>query len=140
MIRSILTMVVVAVATFVPDALAQRQPVPIVERENLPALAASGAALTPEAIAAAITRGAENGKIKWIVSRAGADRLTATYNVRTHSISVNIVFTEKTYSVFYSSSINMKYGVENGVKVIHPFYNRWVDELVQAIGAEFRKL
>jgi hypothetical protein len=34
----------------------------------------------------------------------------------------------------------MKYGIENGKPVIHPFYNDWVDQLVRAIDAEVKKL
>jgi hypothetical protein len=42
--------------------------------------------------------------------------------------------------VKYADSVNMNYRVEGGTPVIHPSYNQWVDQLIQAIGGELRKL
>jgi len=44
------------------------------------------------------------------------------------------------YSVKYVSSVNMKYEVQSGTRVIHPFYNKYVEELIQSIRAELLKL
>jgi hypothetical protein len=59
--------------------------------------------------------------------------------VRNHTVIVDIVPGPDSYSVRYADSINMKYGVENGSPVIHPFYNKWVDELIDSIRVELKK-
>lgn len=121
-------------------ANAQRPPIPIIEHEKMQIATGSGAKLTAEAVAKAITVGAGAGKRVWSVSRLADNRLLATYPVRTHSISVNISYWDNAYSIQYATSVNMKYGVIDGVKVIHPFYNKWVEELKRSINAEFNRL
>ena len=56
-----------------------------------------------------------------------------------HTIVVNISVAADTYSVKYQSSINMNYAVVDGRPVIHPNYNKWVQTLVDGIGAELKK-
>ena len=124
---------------FATGASAQRQPVPIVDHENVQFTTGKGSALPIDSVKQIITTGAGAGKRVWTVSSLEGNRLLATYNVRTHSISVNISYTDKAYSIKYANSVNMKYEVLNGVKVIHPFYNRWVDELMSSIATEFSR-
>jgi hypothetical protein len=65
--------------------------------------------------------------------------LKGTYIVRQHTVVVHIVPGSNSYSVKYADSSNMKYGIEGGKPVIHPFYNDWVDQLVTAIDFELKK-
>jgi hypothetical protein len=53
---------------------------------------------------------------------------------------VNIEPTTTEYSVRYANSINMKYEAINGQPVIHPHYNKFVNELIQSIRIELLKL
>jgi len=51
--------------------------------------------------------------------------------------SVEIRHTAISDSIRYAGSQNMKFTDEDGVKLIHLFYNRWVDELRRTINAVF---
>ena len=124
-----------------PAAFAQRSAVPIIDRAAVSATTGSGKALSPEALGKAIISGGAAGARKWdVVPVADGKLLRGTYKVRAHMVAVEIVPGPGTYSIKYADSINMKYAVENGTPVIHPFYNRWVDELIESIRAELRKL
>jgi len=64
----------------------------------------------------------------------------ATLVVRNkHTVVADVTYTPEKYSVVYKSSINMKYDIQNGVPVIHPFYNDWAKKLVDAIRVECAK-
>jgi len=124
-----------------PAALAQRAPVPIIDRPAVSATTGSGKALSPEALGKAIVSGGAAGKRQWDVVPVGDGRsLRGTYRVRTHMVAVDIVPGQGTFSIKYADSADMKYAVEGGTPVIHPFYNRWVDELIESIRAELKKL
>jgi hypothetical protein len=132
------------IATFVmfaSAAHAQRTPVPIVNHENVVIVTGSGKAPGIAAIKKAIVTAGQAGKRKWTVAQAvDGSILQATYQVRTHTIVVDIAVQETSYSVRYASSIDMRYKVEEGIPVIHPFYNNWVDELMLSIRTELVKL
>lgn len=112
-----------------------RAPVPIVNHENVQVVRASGktsAADVEKAIrAAAVATGR-----KWAVTQPRPGMLVATYSVRTHTVVTEIQYSASTYSVRYKDSINMKYVPGEGAGSIHPFYNQWVDEFMQAIRVE----
>jgi hypothetical protein len=121
-------------------AEAQRLPVPIVNHENLLVAVSSKTAPTTDTVTQAIVNGAQARK--WTISRIpDSSKIHAKLFVnKKHTVVVEIENTATTYSVRYVSSIDMKYGVENGVPVIHPFYNRWVNELIESIRTELVKL
>ena len=50
------------------------------------------------------------------------DHIEATLNVRTHSLVVNIYYSDKEYTIIYKDSKNLKY---NGKK-IHSAYQKWI--------------
>jgi len=56
-----------------------------------------------------------------------------------HSIRVNVQCAANKYSVTYRDSENMPNKLRNGVGTIHPYYNRWVQELDSAIDLEVAK-
>lgn len=118
---------------------AQRAPVPIVDHPSVPAVTGSGKPASQEALKRAIIDGGAAGARKWAIVPHG-DGLRGTYKVRSHTVVVDIMPGKSSYSLKYADSINMKYGVEQGTPVIHPFYNRWVEELLEAIRVEMTKL
>lgn len=69
-------------------------------------------------ISSAIKRG-------WVVKKQTDSEIILGLNVRSHSAEVKIPYTEKNYSIIYTSSINLK--EKNGS--IHRNYNRWVNNL-----------
>lgn len=115
---------------------AQRLPVPIVNHDNVVVSRPATAAEVKQAI---VTAAGATGR-KWVVSEPSPGRLVATYHVRTHTVTTEIRYSGSSFSIAYADSINMKYGPgPDGKGVIHPFYNQWVNEFVQAIRLELAK-
>ena len=119
---------------------AARDTVPLVNYESVAVVTGSGKPASAAAVGVAISNAAASGKRVWQVTRTAADRLRATYEVRRHAVSVEIKYDAKAYSIHYAASDNMKYGEENGVQLIDPYYNSWVDELKGGISAQLGKL
>ncbi len=117
------------------QATAQRLPVPIENHENVVVQPASGKTLTAEQVKNAIVAASTATARKWSVSEAGPGHLVATYHVRTHTVIADIRYTGSQFSLTYKDSVNMKAG---GGK-IHPFYNAWSADFVQAIKLELSK-
>jgi hypothetical protein len=128
-----------AIVVFVPVVHA-RSTVPVMERENVSVVTGSGKPVNNEALKRAIINGGAAGARKWeVVAAPNGSSLRATYKVRNHTVIVDIVPGPASYTVKYADSINMKYAVENGSPTIHPFYNKWVDELIDSIQVELKK-
>jgi len=79
-----------------------------------------------------IAGGAERG---WSVVTSDPGRVRLKYDKHNgkHEVVVDITYDARGYQLRYVSSFNMKY--ENGPngQLIHPFYNKWVEGLMQAI-------
>jgi hypothetical protein len=118
---------------------AQRAPVPIIDHPNVPIATGSGKPAPIDAVKRAIVDGGAAGARKWVIVPHG-NGLRGTYKVRSHTVVVDIAARPDSFSLKYADSINMKYDLENGTPVIHPFYNRWVDELLESIRLEMSKL
>jgi hypothetical protein len=122
------------------QAGAQRAPVPIVNHENVLVQAPSGRSATADDVKKAIVAAASATGRKWVIAEQAPGHLVATYQVRTHTVSTDIRYSASQFSVAYKDSINMKYGPgSSGAGVIHPFYNQWVNEFIQAIRTELAK-
>lgn len=123
------------------QASAQRMPVAIVNHPNIAvALHADGRPATEEDVRKAILTAAQATGRKWTVAEPEPGHMVATYHVRTHTVVTDIDYTALQFSVFYKDSVNMKFGPgPDGKGVIHPFYNRWVDEFIQQIQLELGK-
>jgi len=116
-----------------------RTPVPIINHENLSVATTSGKTLQVDQVKQAIQAAA--GAKGWSVAFQADSRLLATLNVRNkHTIVVEIAYATDKYSLQYKDSTNMHFGDLNGSKVIHPYYNKWVQELKDAIRIELLKL
>jgi hypothetical protein len=136
-------------ALFAQSALAQRMPVPIVNYRNIP-LDASGASVRAERVEQAI-RNAASAK-GWKIAEEPGNKMLATLVVRNkHTVTVEIAYSGTRYSLLYRDSVNMKYDAEYiaprnaGIYAkprpsIHPFYNDWVRDLKEAIGAELSRV
>lgn len=61
----------------------------------------------------------------WIMSEAGPGVINATQNVRKHSVSIRINYSEKEYTINYVNSVNL---LASGGE-IHRAYNHWVNNL-----------
>ena len=141
MSRSIRALVVCAAVLAASAAQAQRSAVPIIDHPNVLAVTGSGKAVSQEALRQAIISGGASGVRKWSIVPAGDGKtLRGTYIVRVHTVVVDIVPGPGSYSLKYADSSNMKYAMEGGQPVIHPFYNDWVQQLMRAIDAEVKKL
>lgn len=131
-----------------------RAPVPLINYENIAIATTSGQPLQVEQVKQAITTAAASKA--WTVAYSTDGSLLATLVVRNkHTVVVKIDYDASKYSINYNDSKNMKYGIidvqativssnkdqsHNGQAEIHPFYNRWVKDLKDAIHAELLKL
>lgn len=117
-----------------------RTPVPVVDFPDQPVSTASGKALAADQVVQAVRSAAVARK--WVVTAAADGKLTASlsWNGNKHSISVLIACTADRYSIAYKDSDNMKYSPGDGQPLIHPYYNRFVGELNEAIRAELASL
>ncbi|MCK6264360.1 hypothetical protein KP803_13850 [Vibrio sp. ZSDE26] len=61
----------------------------------------------------------------WVINEVASAKLTATVNVRTHSATIEIPYSNKYYSIHYVESKNLK--ASDGS--IHRNYNRWINNL-----------
>lgn len=130
-----LILLFVAVVFSVP-ALA-RSTVPIVNHDKVTFSTASGKPIKVEQVKHAfITAGAKRG---WTFTPEGDNKLTGTLVVRTHTIVTTITYGSDHYSIAYKGSQNMKYDVKDGAPVIHPFYNKWVQTLINDVNVELSK-
>lgn len=113
-----------------------RSAIPIVNLENESIMAASGKALSLDDIARALRLAAP--KRGWLIEETGPGKAVGTLEVRgKHTIKVDIRYTEKAISFLYLDSVNMKYGKDaEGNPVIHPFYSKWVQNLLSDVRAE----
>lgn len=67
----------------------------------------------------------------WIIRKVKPGLAMGTLNLRTHKAVVEIPYSEKTFSIKYKSSLNLKYDAEKGL--IHKNYNSWIKNLENAI-------
>jgi hypothetical protein len=134
-----------------------RTPVPIINYDNISVATSSGKTLQLEQVKQSIQAAA--GAKAWSIAFQADGKLLATLNVRNkHVIVVEIAYSADKYSLRYKDSTNMKFGeasepqaaglsglspsrpIGPGTKVIHPYYNKWVAELKDAIRVELLKL
>jgi hypothetical protein len=163
-IASVAALVLISLTTMPATSLA-REPVPIVDYNDITVVTGNGKPVTADQIRTAITTAANN--LQWEVKKSpNQDLLSATLHVRNkHTVVVSIPYSVEKYSIRYESSVNMKYrpaGATASVNynaastvnysfagaaqttgtaaVIHPYYNRWVQELMKSINDELNKL
>lgn len=102
----------------------------IVNIDRAPIPEARSGELTTGEVGSAIFKAAK--AVKWQPHSKKTGHIVATRNYRTHQAAVDILYSPKSYSIRYRSSVNLKYDGSS----IHRTYNAWVSELTQAINAE----
>lgn len=136
--RVVLLMIVAAVAVSASPAFG-RTPVAVVNYFDQLVETASGARPTAAQVRDAIVRAGASKD--WALAKRADDQFLATRVIKgKHTIVTTISFTAEKYSVSYESSENMKFQVIDGIPYIHPNYNVWARELVEAIRLELSKL
>jgi hypothetical protein len=117
-----------------------RSSIPIVDHTDVQLNSANGKPLTLEQVKKALTlAGAEHA---WTFE-AGGDKnsLVGTLVVRNkHTAVVDIKIGASTVSVTYKNSANLNFKEENGQKLIHPGYNKWIQNFVSNIQKETSKM
>ena len=120
------------------SAAAALPPVPLQNHERIAVSVSDKTKLSLEAVKKAIVVGGAS-KGWWIVQESpGSVRLSV--NARQHSATIDVSYGLDAYSIKYVSSENLDYAVRDGVETIHPTYNRWLRNLIQAITAEFLRI
>ena len=116
-----------------------RAPEVIADLVDQKAVAASGKVLTADEVRQVVTAVAT--KRQWEVAPQADGKLLASLSWQNakHTIVVEIVCAAGSYSVSYRDSVNMNYLAQNGQRTIHPYYNRFVRELRDAINVELLK-
>lgn len=71
----------------------------------------------------------------WTVSKEDEDRLELHYDKQgKHQVTIAVQYDTAGYQISYLNSVNLDFAEANGVRKIHPNYNRWIRNLVQRIG------
>jgi hypothetical protein len=121
-------------------AVFARLPEPVVDLVDQEVATGSGKALSAKEIKRIISKAAQEKR--WIVSPSQDDKIKASLSWRNnkHTIMVEITCGANRYSIHYKDSINMNYAIQDGQPVIHPYYNRYVGQLRDAIRVEMLRI
>jgi hypothetical protein len=116
-----------------------RLPEPVVNLADQEVVAGSGKVLGVEEVERIIGKAAQEKK--WVVAPPQENKIRASLSWRNnkHTIMIEIACAAGRYSIGYRDSINMNYTVRDGRPMIHPYYNRYVGELRDAIRVEALK-
>jgi hypothetical protein len=117
-----------------------RSAVPIEDIKNATLIGPPGKTLSLEDVQTALYRaGLTKG---WTIQNTAPGQASGTLVVRNkHTVKVDITYTDKSLSITYKSSENMKYEVnDSGQPLIHPYYNKWIHELMRVVNLELAKL
>lgn len=136
LIKPLLLAVCLSVAA--SSALAARI-APVQNAQGVIAVQADGKAYETDKIKRAITAGAiERG---WVITGQSDGKIEASLDKGgKHQVVVDILYTDKNYSINYKSSVNLNETVKDGVTMVHPNYNRWVVYLTQSINASLARM
>lgn len=128
-----LPIVLTVLVSFTSLQALARNPVPVINYESVPVTDAAGALQTAAQVKQAIQKGA--AARQWTLQDQGPGRMLATLQVKgKHTVMTQINYADGRFSVVYNDSINMKYSPgPDGKGEIHPGYNKWVQELKEAI-------
>lgn len=71
----------------------------------------------------------------WVVSKEDDGRLELRYDKQgKHQVTISVQYDTTGYQISYLNSVNLDFVEANGVRKIHPNYNRWIRNLVLRIG------
>ncbi len=81
---------------------------------------------------------AAGARRSWTFKDAGPGKLIGTLVVRgRHTVEVEVTYSPERYSVVYKNSSNMNYSEQGSL--IHPNYNKWVGDLMNAVRSELSR-
>lgn len=70
----------------------------------------------------------------WVVSKEDDGRLELHYDKQgKHQVTIAVQYDTTGYQISYLNSVNLDFAEANGVRKIHPNYNRWIRNLIQRI-------
>jgi len=127
---------VAAVLLALAAGMAQaRSAVPLQQPERVLLAAPTGQALSQAQVRQAIVQGgAQHG---WTVAADTANTVQLRFAKEgKHVVVVDVTYDAGGFQIRYVSSVDMKYEQRGDVAVIHPFYNRWIDNLSRSITAQ----
>ena len=104
--------------------------VPIMNVDDAPVTTTAGKALSREQVRAAIVRA--GAALGWRITDESPNVVIGTLQLRTHTAVVEIPYSTSSYSIRYSSSVNLD---EKGGN-IHKNYNGWIQNLTRDINAQ----
>jgi hypothetical protein len=125
MLKKLLLIVMLAAVSM--SAEARRGPTALMDP---PALTVPQGATQVDVEKAIITAGISRD---WRVLDKKPGLITLQYAPREFSVNVTVSYDAQHISIAYSDSTNLEYGQEDGHPVIHPNYNRWVNNLAHDI-------
>lgn len=71
----------------------------------------------------------------WVVSKEDDGRLELRYDKQgKHQVTISVQYDTTGYQISYLNSVNLDFAEANGVRKIHPNYNRWIRNLMLRIG------
>lgn len=136
----VIKMALFLLAFVVSGAVFARAPEPVINVVDQPITITGGKKLTVDEVKQIISKVAQEKK--WVVAPMQNGNLVATLSWKSnkHVIAVEIVCDTDRFSITYRDSVNMNYAVTDSQPVIHPYYNRFVGELRDAIRVETMRM
>ena len=129
----------IAMSTLAAAPAIAREAVPVVNHENIAVTTSSGKPVQGEQVKQAILAAAASKG--WTLGYQADGKLLATYvKAAKHTVVVEVEYTADKYTLRYQDSTNMKAKQMDGQTIIHPYYNKWVQNFRDAIRAELLKL
>jgi len=116
---------VIAVAVLLASCAGRVAPVHNVT--DSPVVGVAGRTLTTPDVERAIKRA--GSQLGWAMRTVKPGLIEATHTARAHSATVEIPFSQKSYSILYKTSANLK---ADGAS-IHQNYNGWIENLDRGI-------
>ena len=72
----------------------------------------------------------------WVMTKDEPGRLELYYDKQgKHQVTIAVQYNNAGYKIDYLSSVNLDFVEADGVRKIHPNYNRWIRNLMKKIGA-----
>ena len=70
----------------------------------------------------------------WVVSKDEPGQLELHFDKQgKHQVNIAVAYDAKSYKISYLTSSNLNFSDDNGLKKIHPNYNRWIKNLMKRI-------
>ncbi|NMM80844.1 hypothetical protein B2J86_07850 [Acidovorax sp. SRB_14] len=71
----------------------------------------------------------------WQVIRDEPGRVDLRFDKQgKHQVTIAVNYDESGYEIEYIDSVNLNFAQEDGIRKIHPNYNRWIRNLIKKIG------